>query len=143
MPHVEAAPGLATKIAISAIAIAASATIAHLAPSPEPAYKLVDELMRDPAAYAGKEVRIHGYVVPGSIVELGPMDHEFVLHFHDAWLRVHHAGARPDSFKDQTELVERGTLEETPRGWMLVGDTMLTKCGGKYDGAVVHQLGYR
>jgi cytochrome c-type biogenesis protein CcmE len=134
MPIVEPAPGVLTKVVLSVVLAASGVAIAHLAPRPTPPYKMVDDLMDDPTPWRGEALRVHGWVAPGSIERAAAGGRDFVLQKSGARLRVHFEGTVPDTFKDQSEIVVNGELERDARGWILGGDQMYAKCGGKYDG---------
>jgi cytochrome c-type biogenesis protein CcmE len=139
MANVERVPHLGAKIAASVVLIGMCVTLPHLAPAPRPEYKMVDELVEHASDFEGRAVRAHGYVEAGSIVALAPDVHEYVLEKSGIKLRVRHAGVLPDTFHDQSEVVQDGRLILTWRGYELDGDTMHTKCGGKYEGASPRQ----
>ena len=74
-------------------------------------YKHVDEVMADPAAWQGKRMSLHGYVVDKSIFAK-PDTLEY--RFRDSEQRQGHPRALhrrvPDTFKDGSEVVLKGQL---------------------------------
>lgn len=135
MPIVETVPELRRKVAVTVVLIAASVTVAHLAPRPQPAYRMVDEVMADPARWEGAALIVHGYIAPGSLVALAPGAHTFVLTKRGARLAVYHEGLLPDTVRDQSEVVITGRLDRDGDGWSFASNRMSAKCGGKYEGA--------
>ncbi|CAN5923681.1 hypothetical protein BH11MYX3_BH11MYX3_00050 [soil metagenome] len=127
-------PGMITRVVLSAVLIVAGIAVAHLAPRPRPPYKMVDEVMIDPERWEGTRMMVNGWVVAGTITEVEPGTHAFVIRKEGQKLRVWHSGLLPDTFKDQSEVVLTGSLEHD-REWVFVSDLMMSKCGGKYEGA--------
>lgn len=77
-------------------------------------YEMVDKLVEKGVdKYKGKELKVHGYVEAGSIVE-SIVNHEekrtFVLQKGGKKIRVFSTGPKPDTFKDQSEVVATGRL---------------------------------
>ncbi|HEY0191844.1 MAG TPA: cytochrome c maturation protein CcmE [Kofleriaceae bacterium] len=83
----------------------------YAAVPPEPSYLMVDELVRDPARWQGRELKVHGWVLAGSIRPL-PRDGGYTLLLQRGGqiLPVLAAGPRPDLVTDQAELVITGRL---------------------------------
>jgi len=134
MPIVETPPGMIARVAASAVLIGAALTAMHLAPAPTPPYKMVDQVAFRPAFWEGQRLSIHGYVVAGTIVDVTPNIHGFVLMKNGARLRVWYDGELPDTFRDQSEAVVSGTLRHEDDGWLFDASQLSTKCGGKYEG---------
>jgi cytochrome c-type biogenesis protein CcmE len=126
-------PGVITRVALSAVLIVAGVAGVHLAPQPKPPYKMVDEVMLDPAHWEGTRMMVHGWVVPGTITEIEPGTHAFVIRREGQKLRIWHTGVLPDTFRDQSEVVLTGSLEHDHE-WVFVSDRVVSKCGGKYGG---------
>jgi cytochrome c-type biogenesis protein CcmE len=101
-------------------------------------YKMVDELMKSPAEYKGKEMKIHGWVEPGSINEK-VVDQEthrsFVLMREGKKIVVNHMGPKPDTFRDQSEVVAAGVLTEKNGEYIFEAKELQAKCPSKYEGA--------
>ncbi len=136
MPIASSAPGLRSKIALSGVLIAASVAIAHLAPNPHPPYKMVNEVMAEPARWEGEWLTVHGYIVEGSIVELTRTAHTFVITKDGKRLPIYYEGLVPDTVRDQSEVVLTGTLARDGEGWSFASNRLMAKCGGKYEGAL-------
>jgi cytochrome c-type biogenesis protein CcmE len=77
-------------------------------------YEMVDALVTNGIDnYKGKELKVHGFVEAGSIVE-SIVDQQqrrtFVLQKSGKKIRVFSEGPKPDTFKDQSEVVATGRL---------------------------------
>src|SRR5450432_707784 len=70
-------------------------------------YRMVDELVGEGFdQWTDKELKVHGYVQSGSIVEsvVGQVQHRtFVLQKNGKKIRVFSQGPKPDTFKDEAE----------------------------------------
>jgi cytochrome c-type biogenesis protein CcmE len=76
-------------------------------------YKMVDELMVDPAPFEDRALTVHGYVEAGSIKEeiVKQSTHRrFIIERNGRRLRVEHTGPVPEAFRDLAELVAVGHL---------------------------------
>jgi cytochrome c-type biogenesis protein CcmE len=122
-------------------------------------YMMVHELVAtDMASWKGKELKVHGFVEAGSIHEsiVNQETHRtFVLEREGKKIRVFSEGPKPDTFKDQSEVVATGHLVPAPDmkklaeslGVALESDMpyvvdsteLMAKCPSKYDGARVNQ----
>jgi cytochrome c-type biogenesis protein CcmE len=95
-------------------------------------YKYVDEVTADPAAWEGKNLQVHGYVVPGSIGrKRDALEYRFQLQRNGRVMTAYFNGLTPDTFKDDAEVVLTGQL--TPDGF--VATEMTAKCPSKYEDA--------
>ena len=128
-------------------------------------YKMVDDLMTsgDLAQWKDKEIKVHGWVLAGSIKQ-SVVNQEtfrtFVLQKGGKRIRVFSSGPVPDTFKDQSEVVATGeivaantkadlakSLGVTLEGdltHVVVAKELQAKCPSKYEGAtsVKNQLKY-
>jgi len=119
-------------------------------------YQMVDELMKegDLAQWNGKELKVHGWVEAGSIVEKTvnqETKRSFLLQKGGKKIRVFSSGPKPDTFKDQSEVVATGHLvpaaqmkasadglgvklglDET---YVVDSTELMAKCPSKYEGA--------
>src|SRR5688500_20299940 len=69
-------------------------------------YRCVDEVVTQPAAWQGKTLQVHGYVVPGTIGrKRDALDYEFDLQRNGQVMRAYYSGIVPDTFKDDAEVV--------------------------------------
>src|SRR5262245_2246873 len=76
-------------------------------------YKHVEEVMREPHAWQGKRLQVHGRVVKGSIKKrvTGTFpEYKFQIENGGALIDAHYAGIVPDTFKDESEVVCKGKL---------------------------------
>lgn len=118
-------------------------------------YKMVDELMAsDLSQWKGKELKVHGWVRAGSVHEQ-VVDQKtyrtFVLQKDGKLIRVFNAGPKPDTFKDQSEVIASGHLIpaaekadlarslgvtlEADLQYVVDAEKLDAKCPSKYDGA--------
>ena len=101
-------------------------------------YHHVDELMESPEAWEGRNLRVHGFVEPGSLVEevVGQrMERRFVLEHEGERIEVHHAGPAPDTFRELSEVVAMGQLVKQDDGrYILDANELMAKCPSKYEG---------
>ena len=96
-------------------------------------YKHVDEVMADPAAWQGKKLQLHGYVVEKSI-ERRPntLEHRFRIQSNGKVIQATYTGLVPDTFKDNSEVVVKGQLD--PHGNFAVAPNgVMAKCPSKYE----------
>jgi cytochrome c-type biogenesis protein CcmE len=122
-------------------------------------YMMVDDLLAsDQASWADKELKVHGWVEAGSIHE-SVVDQEthrtFILQKGGKKIRIFSAGPKPDTFKDQSEVVATGHLIqaakmkelanslgvaiESDMPYVVDSTELMAKCPSKYDGARVNQ----
>ncbi len=133
-------------------------------------YKMVDELVVDHLdKWNDKELKVHGYVEAGSIVEsiIDQVQHRtFVLQKNGKKIRVFNEGPKPDTFKDQSEVVATGRLvkasdlqelavqmckkptigsgcpirADAEQMWVVESSDLMAKCPSKYDGAASNKI---
>lgn len=95
-------------------------------------YKHVDEVMADPAAWQGKRLQLHGFVVEKSIMRRpDTLDYRFQVQSHGKVVPVRYTGVVPDTFKDGAEVVLKGRLG--PDGFAVDKDGVMAKCPSKYN----------
>lgn len=95
-------------------------------------YKHVDEVMANPEAWQGKRLQLHGFVVPKSITrKRDSLDYRFEVHSNGHVVRASYTGIVPDTFKDEAEVVLKGTLG--PDGFHVAPDGVMAKCPSKYE----------
>jgi cytochrome c-type biogenesis protein CcmE len=97
-------------------------------------YKHVDEVMVDPAAWRGKPLQLHGFVVDKSI-ERRPdtLEYRFRIESKGKVVQAHYTGIVPDTFKHGSEVVLKGTLG--PEGFSVAPNGVVAKCPSKYEPA--------
>ncbi|HEY0190505.1 MAG TPA: cytochrome c maturation protein CcmE [Kofleriaceae bacterium] len=121
-------------------------------------YMMVDDLLAsDMSSWTGKELKVHGWVEAGSIHE-NVVDQEthrtFLLQKGGKKIRVFSVGPKPDTFKDQSEVVATGHLVpadqlravaqklgvalESDLPYVVDSTELMAKCPSKYDGARVN-----
>jgi cytochrome c-type biogenesis protein CcmE len=118
-------------------------------------YKMVDQLLEtDMAKLGGQELKVHGWVVAGSIKEKivnQETVRTFLLHKDDKKIRVFSKGPKPDTFKDQSEVVATGTIVpsaqmaamaasldvriDSDMDYVVDATDLMAKCPSKYEGA--------
>ena len=124
----------AVRIALTAaVLVAAFGGLLYSALSEGTAYyKHVDEVMADPAAWQGKNLQLHGFVVANSIRRRpDSLDWRFDVHSKGHVVRASYSGVVPDTFKDDAEVVLKGRL--TADGFDVAPDGVMAKCPSKYE----------
>ena len=95
-------------------------------------YKHVDEVMADPAAWQGKNLQVHGFIVEKSILRRpDSLDWRFEIENNGEILRAEYTGIVPDTFTDGAEVVVRGRLGAN--GIEVVPNGVMAKCPSKYE----------
>jgi cytochrome c-type biogenesis protein CcmE len=94
-------------------------------------YKHVDEVMSSPQQWEGKKLQLHGFAK-----EIGrkpdSLDYRFDIENNGKVVRAYYTGIVPDTFKNDAEVVVKGTL--MPDGSFHVQpDGVIAKCPSKYD----------
>jgi len=123
-------------------------------------YQMVDELMAsgDLAQWDGKEMKVHGWVEAGSIVEKTvnqETKRTFLLQKGGKKIRVFSAGPKPDTFKDQSDVVATGHLVPAAQmksaadglgvklgldeAYVVDSTELMAKCPSKYEGAQLNK----
>jgi cytochrome c-type biogenesis protein CcmE len=95
-------------------------------------YKHVDEVMAQPHEWYGKRLQLHGFVVPESILRRrDSLDYRFKVQSKGAVVQANYKGIVPDTFKDEAEVVLKGTL--THEGFEVAPNGVMAKCPSKYE----------
>jgi cytochrome c-type biogenesis protein CcmE len=95
-------------------------------------YKHVEEVSAQPDAWYGKKLQLHGYVVPDSILrKRDSLDYRFQVQSKGAVIPARYSGIVPDTFKDEAEVVLKGTLG--PDGFTVDPNGVMAKCPSKYE----------
>jgi len=95
-------------------------------------YKHVDEVMADPAAWQGKRLQLHGFVVPDSILrKRDSLEYRFRIQNKGAVVEAQYTGVVPDTFADEAEVVLKGTL--TGERFRVAPNGVMAKCPSKYE----------
>ena len=128
MSHKAARVGITTVVLATAFGILLYTTLGESMQY----YKYVDEVTAAPAQWQGKNLQVHGHVVPGSIKKKrDALDYQFDIQRNGQVLRAYYTGIVPDTFKADSEVVLTGQLTEA--GFMAT--EMTAKCPSKYDAA--------
>lgn len=104
-------------------------------------YEMVDKVAEDPGKWIGKDLKLHGFVVPGSVVEgtrdgTGKAGWSFVLEMNGKRIPVKFAGIKVDNLKDRAEVVAQGRLHTYDGSRLEFEATeLMAKCPSKYQGA--------
>ncbi len=99
-------------------------------------YKHVHEVLAEPERFADTSLKVHGFVEAGSIQEeiRDQNTHRtFILQYEGQRIRVTHSGPKPDTFRDLSEVVARGTLRLKDGEYMLEAVELMAKCPSKYE----------
>lgn len=145
--------GLSAAVVVAGVAFFVKTTFGNTTD-----YMMVDELMaKDMTGMAGSELKVHGWVVAGSIKEEivnQQTIRTFVLQKAGKKVRVFSRGPKPDTFKDQSEVVATGRLISAADakevaaqlkvplgtdGYVVEATDLQAKCPSKYDGAQVNK----
>ena len=95
-------------------------------------YKHVEEVMVEPDAWYGKRLQLHGFVVPSTILRRkDSLDYRFQVHSKGHVVNASYTGIVPDTFKDEAEVVLKGTL--TQQGFQVEPNGVMAKCPSKYE----------
>jgi cytochrome c-type biogenesis protein CcmE len=104
-------------------------------------YKNLDEVMTNQQEWHGKQLQLHGYVVPGSIYrKRDSLEYKFKVQNNPARasqaedahvIEASYTGIVPDTFKDEAEVVLKGRL--TPTGFHTDPNGVTAKCPSKYE----------
>jgi cytochrome c-type biogenesis protein CcmE len=104
-------------------------------------FKHVDEVIADRQTLEGKALQLHGYVIPGSILQRpNTLDYKFKVQNNPiragepgGVVNVTYSGIVPDTFKGEAEVVLRGKLSAD--GFHTDPNGVIAKCPSKYEAA--------
>ena len=93
-------------------------------------YMHVDEVMKDPAAWKGKRLQLHGYV---NDLRQRPntLDYRFQVQSNGHVITASYSGVVPDTFKNGSEVVLKGQLHGD--GFSVEPNGVMAKCPSKYN----------
>lgn len=163
---------LLTKILLTAaVAVGGGGYLLYSSIGSAEHYRMVDELVGDGVGkWENKDLKVHGFVESGTIVEnvVGQVQHRsFVLQKNGKKIRVFSQGPKPDTFKDQSEVVASGRLvkaaevqaiatglcdhnaaagaacpirSDAEQAWVVEATSLMAKCPSKYDGAMSNKI---
>jgi cytochrome c-type biogenesis protein CcmE len=92
-------------------------------------YKHVDEVTRDPTAWYGKSLQLHGFARSIEVIP-STLDYRFDIQNNGQIIHATYRGIVPDTFKDGSEVVLKGRLG--PSGFVVEHDGVMAKCPSKY-----------
>jgi cytochrome c-type biogenesis protein CcmE len=95
-------------------------------------YKHVDEVMVDAAAWEGKRLQLHGFV-SGIERKRNSLEYRFNVESNGKVVQARYTGIVPDTFKEGSEVVLKGTL--SPDGFDVERNGVMAKCPSKYEPA--------
>ena len=95
-------------------------------------YKHVDEGTGDLAAWQGKKLQVHGFIVNESIMRRpDTLDYRFEIENNGEVIKAEYSGIVPDTFKSGAEVVVRGQLGVD--GIVVAPNGVMAKCPSKYE----------
>lgn len=95
-------------------------------------YKHVEEVMVNPEAWHGKRLQLHGFVVRDSILrKRDSLEYRFQVESRGMAVPATYSGIVPDTFKDDAEVVLKGTLRGD--GFHVDPNGVMAKCPSKYE----------
>jgi cytochrome c-type biogenesis protein CcmE len=95
-------------------------------------YKHVEEVMGEPSHWYGKKLQLHGFVVDNTILrKRDSLDYRFKIQSNGAVVDARYTGVVPDTFKNGSEVVLKGTLG--PDGFDVAPNGVMAKCPSKYE----------
>lgn len=95
-------------------------------------FKHVDEVMVQPDAWHGKQLKLHGYV-DGIERKRDTLEYRFNVQNNGRIVQARYTGIVPDTFKNGAEVVLDGRL--TADGFHVDKDGVMAKCPSKYEEA--------
>ena len=145
---------LTAAVAVAGVGFFVKSTMGHTQE-----YMMVDQLMtKDLARYQGKEIKVHGWVLAGSIHEKVVQQQTvrtFVLEKEGKKIRLFSKGPKPDTFQDKSEVVATGRILpaaqrkeladslgvhlEPDLAYVVDATELQAKCPSKYEGAQVNK----
>lgn len=94
-------------------------------------YKHVDEVMSSPQEWQGKKLQLHGFAkeIYG---KANSLEYRFDIENNGKVVRAYYTGIVPDTFKNDAEVVVKGTLLADGT-FHVQPDGIIAKCPSKYD----------
>jgi len=140
---------LTAAVAVAGVGFFVKSTFSHAQH-----YRMVDDLLKDDlGSWEGKQLKVHGWVLAGSIkheMQGQEMLRTFILQKDGKKIRVFTTGPVPDTFKDQSEVVATGHIVpasskqpmaqalgvtiENDMKYVVDASDLQAKCPSKYDG---------
>ncbi len=98
-------------------------------------YKHVEEVMGAPDPWYGKNLQLHGFVVPDSIMrKKNSLEYRFKVQSQGQVVDASYTGVVPDTFQNDAEVVLKGVL--SPAGFAVHPNGVMAKCPSKYEAKV-------
>jgi cytochrome c-type biogenesis protein CcmE len=135
----------------AAVAVGGIAFVLRSSASAERYFKVEELMAKELPEWTGKELKVHGIVEAGTIVEKianQETQRTFVLQSKGKKIRVFSSGPKPDTFKDESEVVATGlvvpaaemkaTAEalqvaiESDMPYVVRASELMAKCPSKY-----------
>ena len=93
-------------------------------------YKHVDEVMAQPEQWYGKRLQLHGFAKQVTR-KPSSLEYRFRVESNGQVVNASYKGVVPDTFKDDAEVVLKGTL--SPEGFSVEPNGVMAKCPSKYE----------
>ena len=93
-------------------------------------YKHVDEVMVQPEQWYGKKLQLHGFAKEVSR-KPSSLEYRFAVESNGQTVMATYKGVVPDTFKNDAEVVLKGTL--SPEGFSVAPNGVMAKCPSKYE----------
>ena len=126
MKHKAVKVGLTTTV----LALAFGGLLFQSLDSSSEYYKHVDEVMVQPEQWYGKKLQLHGFAKQVSR-KPNSYEYRFQVESNGETVTATYKGVVPDTFKNDAEVVLKGTL--SPEGFAVAPDGVMAKCPSKYE----------
>src|SRR5262245_41519430 len=93
-------------------------------------YKHVDEVMSQPEQWYGKKLQLHGFAKEVAR-KPSSLEYRFEVESNGQTVTAYYKGVVPDTFKNDAEVVLKGTL--SPEGFTVAPNGVMAKCPSKYE----------
>jgi cytochrome c-type biogenesis protein CcmE len=93
-------------------------------------YKHVDEVMAQPDAWYGKKLQLHGFA-KSVMRKPNSLEYRFEVESNGQTVTATYKGVVPDTFKNDAEVVLKGTLSH--EGFAVAPNGVMAKCPSKYE----------
>ena len=93
-------------------------------------YKHVDEVMTQPEQWYGKRLQLHGFAKQVAR-KPNSLEYRFQVENNGHIVTATYKGVVPDTFKNDAEVVVKGTL--SPEGFTVAPNGVMAKCPSKYE----------
>jgi cytochrome c-type biogenesis protein CcmE len=94
-------------------------------------YKHVDEVLANPQEWHGKRLQVHGFAKDVR-QKPGTLEYRFDVENNGKVIRAYYTGIAPDTFKDDAEVVIKGSLQSDGT-FHVTEDGIMAKCPSKYE----------